>query len=69
MDIAEAITNIGRYCKEHNVSNVTIPSLICRSQKHLQHKVNAVNTMLINRCKIYGLDGLDVTHLVLKILL
>ena len=30
--IAEDIINIGRYCKEHNVNNATISSLICRSQ-------------------------------------
>ena len=54
-DIAEGIINIGRYCKEHNVNNVTISSLICRSQKHFQHRVNAVNTMLMNGCKNYGL--------------
>ena len=54
-DIAEGIINIGRYCKEHNVNNFTISSLICRSQKHFQHKVNAVYTMLMIRCKNYGL--------------
>ena len=53
-DIAEGIINIGRYCKEHNV-NITISSLICRSQRHIQHKMNAVKTMLMNRCKTYGL--------------
>ena len=42
-DIAEGVINIARYCTEHNVDNGTISSLICRSQKHLQHKVNAVN--------------------------
>ena len=51
-DITMGIINIGRYCKEHNFNNVTISSLIYRSQKHLQHKLNAVNTMLMNRCKI-----------------
>ena len=44
-DIAEGITNVGRYCKDHKVNNVTIFSLICGSQKHLQHKVNAVITV------------------------
>ena len=53
-DTTNGIINIGRYCKEYNVSNVTISSLIYRCQKHLQHNVNAVNTtMLINRCKNY----------------
>ena len=58
-DKAEGIINIGRYCKEHNVNNVTISSLIYRSQKHLQHKVNAVNTMLMNRCRNYVLSYVD----------
>ena len=62
-DIAEGIINIGRYCKEHNVNNVTISSLICRSQKHLQHRVNAVNTMLMNRCKNYGLGYIDNSNI------
>ena len=51
-DIAEGIINIRRYCKEHNVNNVTISSLKCRSQKHLQHRVNII---LMNRCKNYDL--------------
>ena len=58
-DIAEGIINNGRYCKEHDVNNVTISSLICRSQKNLQHRVNAVNTMLMNSCKNYGLGYID----------
>ena len=57
--IAEGIINIGRYCKEHNVNNATISSLTCRSQKHFQHRVNAVNTMLMNRCKSCGLGYID----------
>ena len=31
-DIAAGIINIGGYCKEHNVNNVTTSSLICRPQ-------------------------------------
>ena len=58
-DIAEGIINIGRCCKKYNVNNVTISSLVCRSQKHFQHRVNAVNTMLMNRCKNYGLGYID----------
>ena len=54
-DIAESIINIGRYFKEHNVNNVTISSLIRRSQKYFQHKMKAVNTMLMNKCKNDGL--------------
>ena len=34
-DITEGIINIGRYYKEDNVSNVTISSLISRSEKHV----------------------------------
>ena len=30
-DIAEGSINIGRNCEEHNVNNLTISSLICRS--------------------------------------
>ena len=58
-DIVEGIINIGRYCKEQNVNDVIISSLICRTQHHLQNKVNAVNTMLMRRCKIYGLGYID----------
>ena len=52
-DIVEGIINIGRYCKEQNFNDVIISSLICGTQ-HLQNKVNAVNAMLMHRCKIYG---------------
>ena len=62
-DIAEGIINIGRYCKVHNVNNVTICSLICRSQKHLQHRLSAMNTMLINRCKSYVLGYIDDSNI------
>ena len=61
-DRAEGIINIGGYCKEHNV-NVTISSLICRSQKHFQHRVNAVNTMLMNGCKNYGQGYIDNSNI------
>ena len=54
-DIAEGIINIWRYFKQHNVNNVTISSLIRRSQKYFQHEMNAVNTMSMNRCKNDGL--------------
>ena len=48
---------------EYNVNNVTISSLICRSQKHFQHRVNAVNTMLMNRCKNFGLGYIDNSNI------
>ena len=60
--IVEGISNIGRYCKEHKV-NVTISSLICKSQKHFQHKVNAVNKMLVNRSKNYSLGYTDNSNI------
>ena len=62
-DIEEGIINTGRYYKEHNVNNVTISSLIYRSQKHLQHRVNAVKTMLMNRCKSYDLGYIDKSNI------
>ena len=61
-DIEQGIINIGRYCREH-VNNVTKSSLICRSQKHLQHRANTVNTMLMNRCKNYGLGYIDNSNI------
>ena len=51
-DMAESIINIGRFCKEDNVNNVAISSSVWRPQRYLQHKMNAVNTMLMNRLKI-----------------
>ena len=66
--IAEGIINIGRYYQEHNDNNFTISSLICRSQKHYQHKVNAVDTMLISRCKKYGLGYIDNSNIKLGFL-
>ena len=61
-DIVEGIINIGRYGKEQNV-NVIIFSLICRTQHHLQNKVNAVKAMLMHRCKIYGLGYIDNSNI------
>ena len=62
-DIAEGIIKVGKYCKEHNVNYVAISSLICRSQFHLQQKINAVNTMLKNRCELLGLGFIDNGHI------
>ena len=39
--IAEWIVKIGRKCKESNVNDVFISSLICRAQKRLNEKVIA----------------------------
>ena len=66
-DFADGIINIGRYCKGHNVNNVIIFSLICMSQKHLQHKVNAVNIMSMSRCKSYGLGYILITVILKEI--
>ena len=38
-------------------------SLICRTQHHLQNKVNAVKAMLMHRCKIYGLGYIDNSNI------
>ena len=62
-DIVEGIINIGKYCKEKNVNNVIISSLIRRTQHHLQNKVNTVNAMLMYRCKIYGLSYIDNSNI------
>lgn len=58
-DIAESIINIGKYCEGYNVNNFTISSLINRPQKHLKHKLDAANTMLMNRRKNCGLVYID----------
>ena len=60
--------NVRRHCKHHNVNNVTTSSLIYSSQKHLQHKVNAVNTMLMNRSKNHRLGYIDNSHIQVDLL-
>ena len=50
-EIAEWIVKIGRQCKESNVNDVFISSLICRAQKRLNDKVIAVNNILKRVCK------------------
>ena len=57
----------GTYCKKQNVNNVVISPLICRSQKHLQNKVNAVNTILLNCFKEYD-DNIDKRNISLEYL-
>ena len=66
-DFADGIINIRRYCKGHSVNNVIISSLICMSQKHLQHKVNAVNTMSMSRYKNYDLGYILITVILKEI--
>ena len=54
-EIAEWAVKIGRQCKESNVNDVFISSLICRTQKRLNVKVIAVNNILEPVCKLNGL--------------
>ena len=61
--IVEGITNISRSCKERNVINVTISSLICRLQKHLQNKANVVNALLLHCWKVNGSGGIDNSNI------
>ena len=46
-EIAECIIKIGWQCKESNVNDVFIPSLICRAQKRL-------NDLLVEESLIEG---------------
>ena len=66
--ISQKVSSVfGTYCKKQNVNNVVISPLICRSQKHLQNKVNAVNTVLLNCCKEYD-DNIDKRNISLEYL-
>ena len=66
--ISQKVSSVfGTYCKKQNVNNVVISPLICRSQKHLQNKVNAVNTILLNCCKEYD-DNIDKRNISLEYL-
>ena len=49
-------------------NNVTKSSLIHRAQKYLQHKMTAVNTMLMNKSKNYGLGYIDSSNIKVDIL-
>ena len=49
-EITEWIVKIGRQCKESNVNDVFISSLICRAQKRLNDKVIAVSNILNKTC-------------------
>ena len=61
-DIVEGIINIGRL-QRANINDVIISSLICRTQHNLQNNVNAVNAVLMHRCKIYGLGYIDNSNI------
>ena len=67
-DIAQGIINIGIYCKERNVNDVLISSLICRTQPNLQSKVSEVNKILLNTCKFYGLGYIDNSNIKVDLL-
>ena len=62
-EIAEWIVKIGRQCKESNVNDVFISSLICRAQKRLNDKVIAVNNILKRVCKLNGLGFIDNSNI------
>ena len=62
-EIAEWIVKIGRQCKESNVNDVFILSLICRAQKRLKDKVIAVNNILKRVCKLNGLGFIDNSNI------
>ena len=62
-EIAEWIVKIGRPCKESNVNDIFISSLICREQKKLNDKVIAVNDILKGVCKLNGLGIIDNSNI------
>ena len=62
-EIAKWIVRIGRRCKENNVNDVFISSLICRAQKKLNDKVIAVNNILKRVCKLNGLGFIDNSNI------
>ena len=62
-EIAEWIVKIGRQCKESNVNDVFISSLICKAQKRFNDKVIAVNNILKCVCKLNGLEFIDNSNI------
>ena len=62
-EIAEWIVEIGRQCKESNVNDIFILSLIYRAQKRLNVKVIAVNNILKRVCKLNGLGFIDYSNI------
>ena len=62
-EIEEWIVKIGRQCKESNISDVFISSLICRAQKRLNDKVIAVNNILKRVCKLNRLGFIDNSNI------
>ena len=62
-EIAKWIVKIGRQCKENNLNDVFISSLLCRAQKKLDDKVIAVNSTLKRVCKLNGLGFIDNSNI------
>ena len=63
-EIAEwIIVKVGRQCKESNVNDVFISSLICRAQKRLNDKVIAANNILKRVCKLNELGFIDNSNI------
>ena len=61
--IVDWIVKIGRQCKESNVSDVFISSLICTAQKRLNDKVIAASNVLKRVCKLNGLGFFDNSNI------
>ena len=62
-DIAEWIVKIGCYCKENNINNIFISSLVCRAQFTLTKKIKAINNILENICGENGLGFIDIKNI------
>ena len=62
-EIAEWIVKINRQCKESNVDDVFISSIICKAQKRLNDKVIAVNNILKRVHKLNGLGFIDNSNI------
>ena len=62
-EIGEWIVKIGRQCKESNVDDAFISSLICKAQKRLNDKVIAVNNILKRVHKLNGLGFIDNSNI------
>ena len=58
-EIAEWIVKISQQCKESNVDDVFISSIICKAQKRLNDKVIAVNNILKRVHKLNRLGFTD----------
>ena len=55
----EWIVKIGRQCKEKDLDDVLISSLMQSTKKRLNDKVIAVNNVLKRICKLNGLGFID----------